>query len=68
MIIFTLIHIHIIWNKIVSLKLSLFMRKTINKKIPTKDNLILQGVTPSDSLCVRGCSQEESINHLFMDC
>jgi len=25
-------------------------------------------VTLSDSLCVGGCSQEETINDLFMDC
>lgn len=45
--------------------------KIILKRILAKDNLLMWGVTPTDSLlCVGGCSQprEEMINHLFMEC
>jgi len=61
-------HSELIWNKVMSLKVSLFAWKIINNRITTKDNLIRRGVTHSNSLCVGGCGQEETINHLFMDC
>lgn len=46
---------------------TLFWR-TINKQIPTKDNLIARGVIPSDLiLSSGGCVKEETINHLFFE-
>jgi len=48
---------------------SLFAWKLINNRIPTKDNLVLWGVLPTGSmLCSGGCSQEEIIKHLFLEC
>jgi len=37
--------------------------------IPTKDNLFRRWVAlQGTSICVGGCSKEESINHLFLRC
>lgn len=59
----------IIWNKAVTLKVSLFSWKLLNKRIPTKDNLVHHVVINLDSLlCLGGCEKEETINQLFMEC
>jgi len=38
-----------------------------NKRILTKNNLLRRGVVlPGGLNCIRGCGNEESINHLFL--
>lgn len=62
-------HLYILWKKVVPLKVSLLAWRTINKRIPTKDNLICHGVVPSGSLlCLGGCGKEEIVNNVFLNC
>ena len=59
----------IIWNKLVSRKVSLFVWQLLDKRIPTKDSLSCRGIIqPGSLLFSSGCSNEESINHLFLYC
>ena len=49
--------------------MSLFVWRVLNKRIPTKDDLSCRGVAiPGTNYCVGGCSNEESISHLFLSC
>jgi len=41
----------ILWNKTVSLKVSLFVWRLLNRRLPTKDNSTMQGVFHPRSLC-----------------
>jgi len=62
-------HSKLIWSKPVPFKVSLFAWRTIKNIIPTKGNLRRKEVLPANSImCSGGCVQDESINHLLLDC
>ena len=60
----------LIWNKLLPLKASLIAWRSLNKRISTKDNLLRRGLLSQlgSLLCSDGCSQEETIHHLFLGC
>jgi len=59
----------LIWNNVVPLKVSLFVWRVMNKRIPIWDNLLRRGLVLIGSLgCSNRCDQEEITNHLFMKC
>ncbi|XP_004512846.1 uncharacterized protein [Cicer arietinum] len=47
-------YVHICWNKMVMLKVLLFVRRLLEDRLPSKSNL--------------GCKSEESSYHLFLEC
>jgi len=58
-----------IWHKDVPLKVVLFAWRLFRDRLPTKDNLLRQGVIHFDSrLCVAGCGTVETSHHLFLHC
>jgi len=55
------------WHKNVPLKVSICVWRLLRIRWPTKDNLVCRGVITSDSqLCVIGCGQNETIDHLII--
>lgn len=53
-------------NKMILLKVSLFVRRLLNNRLPTKDNLTMKDVLNNlNILCIGGCESEESLPHLF---
>jgi len=59
----------IVWNKTVSLEVSIFTWQFLNKRLPTTNNLARRCVLSQGSLSCSGvCSQQESANHLFLEC
>jgi hypothetical protein len=62
-------HKNVIWNKVVPLKVFLFIWRLLNNKLPLKDNLIYRGIHLEDSaLCLGGCRVAETIDHLVVRC
>jgi len=58
----------LIWNKVMSLKVSLFAWRIMNKRLSTKDYLVRRKVFCYDSLaCPSACGKEKTINHLFFN-
>lgn len=61
--------VYSLWHKDVPLKVMLFAWRLFRDKLPTKDNLLHQGVIENDSrMCVAGCGLEESSHHLVLHC
>ncbi|KAK2440989.1 hypothetical protein QL285_012338 [Trifolium repens] len=59
----------LIWNKQVSLKVSVLAWRLLRNRVPTKDNLVRRNIIPHDSqLCVNGCGGLETAQHLFLSC
>jgi len=59
----------IIWHKVISLKVNLYVRRLFQNRIPTTDNLTRQRVLQNnDQLCVKGCSSYENVNHMLLRC
>jgi len=62
-------HPHIIWNKWVSLKVSLFVWRIFNKRVPQRIiYFVVEWCLLVLLLCARGCGIEETITHLFLGC
>ncbi|XP_058765343.1 uncharacterized protein LOC131638811 [Vicia villosa] len=58
-----------VWNKIVPLKVLVLVWRMWQNKIPTRDDLIKQGIAAeSQGSCPFGCGKEESVNHIFFEC
>jgi len=58
-----------IWQRHISLKVSLFVWRLLHDKVPTKVHLFKRHIISfEDQLCVSGCDQIESADHLFLDC
>lgn len=58
-----------IWPKMVPLKVSLFDWRLHRNHLPTKDNLIKQGVLQNNAqLCVGECGSYKDVDHLFTRC
>jgi len=57
------------WNKNVPLKVSICAWRLFRNIWPIKDNLVRRGVISNDNqLCVSGCGQQETIDHLIIHC
>jgi hypothetical protein len=67
-------HVHddssdVVWHKNAPLKVSICVWRLLRNRWPTKDNLRRRGVISLDSqLCVSGCGQIESADHLIIHC
>jgi hypothetical protein len=66
-------HVHVpaavLWRKDVPLKVSVFFWRLFWNRLPSKSNLVRQGIIPSEAqLCVTGCGLQESADHLFFSC
>lgn len=59
----------LVWHKQVPLKVSVFAWRLLRDRLPTKMNLIHRRVLAADmSLCAAGCGQQETAQHLFLQC
>jgi hypothetical protein len=60
---------NLIWHPQVPLKVSILAWRLLRDKLPTKINLLNRGIiTVADISCVRGCGNDESVDHLFLHC
>jgi len=58
-----------VWHKLVPSKVSLFVWRILQDRIPTKLNLVRRHILQlNDNLCVGGCGDIETSDHLFIDC
>jgi len=58
-----------IWQRHISLKVSLFIWCLVRDRVPTKDNFYKCCIIfVEDQLCISGCGQLETVGHLFLDC
>jgi hypothetical protein len=61
-------HKEMIWNTLISLKMSIFVWRLVQNKLPTKDNLVRRGMTHLSSLlCFGDCGNNESSKQLFFE-
>jgi len=59
--------IHNVWHKSVPSKVSMFAWRLVRERISTKNNLARRCVLqPNDNLCVGGCGNIETADHLFI--
>jgi len=59
----------LIWHPQVPSKVSILAWRLLRDRLPTKSNLLNRGIIQGDGvLCVAGCDQIESMQHLFIDC
>ena len=58
-----------IWHKKVSLKVSILAWRLLHDMLPTKTNLLNQGILSSEAtICSTACGQDETASHLFLHC
>ena len=58
-----------VWHKSVPLKVSICAWRLLRNRWPTKDNLRRRGIISVESqLCISGCGQIESADHLIVHC
>jgi len=61
--------VELVWHNQVPWKVSVFARRLLRDRLPTKSNLVARGViSPDASLCVSGCDSTETTQHLFLYC
>ncbi|GAU24552.1 hypothetical protein TSUD_148930 [Trifolium subterraneum] len=61
--------VDVIWHKQVALKVSILVWRIMRDRLPTKENLAAQDIiTPVAHLCVSGCGDIESAQHIFLSC
>jgi hypothetical protein len=59
----------IIWHRQVPLKVSILAWRLLRNRLPTKANLVTRGMlNPDTQLCVAGCGEVETTQHLFVSC
>jgi hypothetical protein len=59
----------LIWHPQVSLKVSIFAWRLLRDMLPTKANLVSRRILSTAAhLCVSGCGEAESAQHLFISC
>lgn len=59
----------LIWHRHVPLKVSILVWRLLRSRLPTKANLVAQGIlAPDAQLCVVGCGVVETAQHLFVSC
>jgi hypothetical protein len=66
-------HLHsaldLVWHHQVPLKVSIFAWRLLRNRLPTKSNLVAKGIIHTwTDLCVAGCGQVETADHLFTSC
>ncbi|GLT78296.1 hypothetical protein SLA2020_498360 [Shorea laevis] len=61
---------NMLWNKNVPLKVSAFVWKALQNRIPTGDNLLKRGIVgiEVDFLCIFCGKHTETVSHLFFTC
>lgn len=58
-----------IWHKHVPVKVSLLAWRLRRNRLPTKSNMMARGIiSPEAQLCVSGCREVETAQHLFVTC
>ena len=58
-----------VWLNRIPSKVSLLVWRLLRNKLPTKDNLLRQGViNGAASTCAAGCEASETTLHLFLNC
>ena len=58
-----------VWHKLVLAKFSIFAWRLLLDRVPTRSNLVRRHVLePNDSMCVGGCGNIETTDHLFLEC
>jgi len=58
-----------VWQKLVPSKVSIFDRRLLKDRIPIRSSLARRHVLqPNDNLCVGGCGNIETADHLFIGC
>ncbi|XP_045802267.1 uncharacterized protein LOC123895832 [Trifolium pratense] len=59
----------LIWHRQVPLKVSICAWRLLRDRLPTKANLVTRGILSTEAhLCVFGCREVESAQHLFLYC
>ncbi|GAU31104.1 hypothetical protein TSUD_212110 [Trifolium subterraneum] len=59
----------LIWHKQVPLKVSICAWRLLRDRLPTRANLVSRGIISQEAhLCVSGCGDIESAQHLFFTC
>ncbi|MCH83355.1 putative non-LTR retroelement reverse transcriptase, partial [Trifolium medium] len=59
----------LIWHPQVPLKVSILAWRLLRDRLPTKANLVTRAILSSeDHLCVSGCGEVETAQHLFLSC
>ncbi|MCI58334.1 O-acyltransferase WSD1, partial [Trifolium medium] len=59
----------LIWHRQVPLKVSICAWRLVRDRLPTKANLVTRGILSTEAhLCVSGCGEVESAQHLFLNC
>ncbi|GAU14397.1 hypothetical protein TSUD_249370 [Trifolium subterraneum] len=59
----------LIWHQQVPLKVSVLACWLLRNRLPSKDNLVARNIIPPNAnLCVGGCGEPETANHLFISC
>jgi hypothetical protein len=59
----------LVWHHQVPLKVSVFAWRIIRDRLPTKANLVVRGVIPTEATyCVSGCGHVETAEHRFLAC
>ena len=57
-----------IWNGLIPFKVSVFVWRLLQNRIPSIDNLIKRGVlSESQKFCLFDCGMEENVSHLFFE-
>lgn len=57
---------NVVWHKLVPAKVSIFAWRLLQDRILTRSNLVRHHVLqPNDSMCVGGCGNIETTNHLI---
>ena len=63
------VELKLLWQKIVSLKVVVFVWRLLRNRLSTKDNLRRRGVLHTGSCqCVSSCDSMETVNHLCLHC
>jgi hypothetical protein len=58
-----------VWSPLIPLRLSTLAWRLLQNRLPTKENLRRRGININSSIrCVGGCSEFESVEHLFFNC
>ncbi|GAU41056.1 hypothetical protein TSUD_374110 [Trifolium subterraneum] len=59
----------LIWHKHIPLKVTILSWRLLRDRLPAKTNLAIRGIiTPAAQLCVAGCGDVETAQHLFISC
>ncbi|CAJ2644200.1 unnamed protein product [Trifolium pratense] len=59
----------LIWHRQVPLKVSICAWRLLRDRLPTKANLVIRGILSTEAhLCVSGCGEVETVQHLFLYC